>query len=91
MDLELRPFADTVAERFDLWLARQEAAGRTYSAEQRRWLEAIRDHVAASIDVSAEDLELTPFIERGGLGRAYQLFGPELNPLLEEINEALAA
>jgi len=36
MDLELRPYADTVAERFDLWLARQEAAGRTYSAEQRR-------------------------------------------------------
>ncbi len=91
LDPELRPYADSVRERFDLWLARQQAAGTTFTPEQRRWLEAIRDHVAASIDITSRDLELTPFIERGGLGRAYQLFGPEIAPLLEELNEALAA
>jgi hypothetical protein len=29
--------------------------------------------------------------QRGGLGKAHQLFGDELNKLLEELNETLAA
>jgi len=88
---ELRPYGEQVRERFERWLARQEAAGKSFTGEQKRWLEAICDHVAASIDIKPEDLEYTPFVERGGLGRAYQLFGPDLSPLLDELNEALAA
>jgi type I restriction enzyme R subunit len=32
-----------------------------------------------------------PFNQRGGLGKAHQLFGPSLPGLLDELNEALAA
>ncbi|MXZ29304.1 MAG: hypothetical protein F4Z22_00380, partial [Acidimicrobiia bacterium] len=32
-----------------------------------------------------------PFSEHGGLGRARQLFGTDLDPLLIELTQALAA
>ena len=36
-------------------------------------------------------MDLTPFNQRGGLGKAHQLFGEQLPKLLDELNEALAA
>src|SRR5262249_20329840 len=36
---ELAPFAETVNERFEAWLAAQQKAGRIFSIEQRQWLE----------------------------------------------------
>ena len=41
--------------------------------------------------LDAEDLELSPFNQRGGLGKAHQLFGDKLLPLLDELNQTLAA
>ena len=41
--------------------------------------------------VRPEDFEYTPFGERGGLGKAHQLFGEALPALLEELNTTLAA
>jgi len=35
--------------------------------------------------------QYSPFIQAGGLGKLYQLFGDELNTIIEEMNEALAA
>ena len=83
---ELAPFADGVRERFDGWLAMQETAGRAFTDEQKRWLEDIRDHVAGSVSIDMGDFELAPFNQRGGLGKAYDLFGEELEGLLEELN-----
>lgn len=88
---ELVPFADQVRERFEGWLATQEIAGRRFSGEQRGWLELIRDHVAASFAIEMDDFELSPFAQRGGAGRAYQVFGEELDSLIEELNGALVA
>jgi type I restriction enzyme R subunit len=88
---ELIPFPDVVHRRFDVWLAGQEASGARFTAEQRVWLEAIRDHVATSLQISRDDLDQTPFIERGGLGRFYALFGDDMDRVLDELNEALAA
>ena len=45
----------------------------------------------AAIGTEPEDLELSPFNQRGGLGRAHPLFGAELPTLLEELNNVLAA
>ena len=87
----LRPFGETVDDRFAAWLSAQQQAGRTFSAEERRWLEMIRDHIAASLTIEPEDFELAPFNQQGGLGRAYAVFGEGLNPLLRELNEVLAA
>jgi hypothetical protein len=41
----LEPLPSVVAGRFNLWLGREEKAGRSYSGEQRAWLMAIRDHL----------------------------------------------
>jgi type I site-specific restriction endonuclease len=90
-DMDLAPFADHVRERFEAWLATQEQAGRSFTPEQRRWLEAIRDHIAGSVSMGLEDFQLAPFDQQGGLGRAYSLFGQELEALLEELNRELAA
>ena len=92
----LTPFADSVTERFNEWLMNKAkadmAAGRkSFSAEQLAWLYLIRDHIATAISIEAEDLDLTPFNQRGGLGKAHQLFGEQLPKLLDELNEVLAA
>ena len=88
---ELAPFADSVNERFQGWLAMQETAGRAFTEEQVRWLESIRDHIAGSVSMDMGDFQLPPFSQQGGLGRAHQLFGEELAGLLEELNLELVA
>jgi len=87
----LEPFEEHVHERFSAWIARQEAGGKRFSDEQRWWLERIRDHVIASLEIGRDDFEFTPFKENGGIGKVYQLFGEELWGMLEELNEELAA
>ena len=88
---ELRPFHDQVNERFAAWLAEQEKNGRQFTPDQRQWLEAIRDHIAASLTIEADDFDYVPFVQHGGVGRALQVFGKDLTPLLEELNSVLAA
>ncbi len=90
-DGELVPFKVLVDERFDQWLRRQETSGRPFTPEQLQWLEAIRDHVATSLTITRDDFDLNPFVERGGLGKAAALFGRDLDSLLEEMTEELAA
>jgi len=87
----LAPFADSVAERFKQWLAAKAKAGAVFTPEQLAWLDLIRDHIATSLSIETEDFDYTPFSQRGGLGKAHQLFGEQLPRLLDELNEALAA
>ena len=86
---ELAPFAEGVHERFQGWLAMQETTSRTFTDEQRRWLEDIRDQIAGSVSIEMADFQLPPFSQQGGLGKAHQLFGEELGSLLDELNTAL--
>jgi type I restriction enzyme R subunit len=88
---ELSPFPEHVAARFRAWLDAQEAAGRQFTPEQQEWLELIRDHIAGSMEIEIEDLEGPPFSQRGGPFGAYRVFGDALEPLLNELNEVLAA
>ncbi|HJW34189.1 MAG TPA: type I restriction-modification enzyme R subunit C-terminal domain-containing protein [Holophagaceae bacterium] len=87
----LSPFADSVAERFEGWMQEKAQAGMAFTEEQVGWLKLIRDHIATSLSIEPEDLELSPFNQRGGLGKAHQLFGEQLPKLLDELNEVLAA
>jgi type I restriction enzyme R subunit len=50
----------------------------------------IRDHVAANLGVAPDDFEYALFMLEGGLGKVHQLFGTELNRLIEELNGILA-
>jgi type I restriction enzyme R subunit len=90
-EIELRPFHDQVNERFSEWMAKQEKKGRKFTDEQRLWLEAIRDHIATSLLIQVDDFDYVPFAQRGGLGKANQVFGKDLGPLLNEMKEVLAA
>ncbi|MBL8554028.1 MAG: DEAD/DEAH box helicase family protein [Phenylobacterium sp.] len=88
----LAPLSSEVAGRFNLWIGREERAGRAYTAEQRAWLEAIRDHLAANVDLHLRDLqELPQFAERGGVIAARQAFGSRLDGLIEDLSDALVA
>ena len=87
----LAPFADSVSERFHEWLMDKAQAGVAFTPEQLAWLNLIRDHIATSLSIEPEDLDLSPFNQRGGLGKAHQLFGERLHTLLDELNEVLAA
>jgi type I restriction enzyme, R subunit len=87
----LLPYADKVKSRFQNWMAQQESGGRKFTAEQRQWLELMRDHIAASLKIELDDFDYAPFTQRGGIGKVYQVFGEEINKLLDELNEVLAA
>jgi type I restriction enzyme R subunit len=90
-DNELVPHAERVRARFENWMAQQANRGRQFTQQQVRWLEMIRDHVATSLEIAIEDFDDVPFAQEGGRGRASQVFGKELEPLLRELNEVLAA
>ena len=90
-DAELKPFRDQVLARFENWMASQENRGRTFDAEQRRWLQRIAEQISVDTEVRVMDLEDVKFRRDGGLGRADALFGEELVSILDDLNRELVA
>ncbi|MEH1099347.1 DEAD/DEAH box helicase family protein [Micromonospora sp. CPCC 205561] len=91
LDKDLRPYRSLVEERFRGWLLRQEQAGATFTADQVWWLERIKDVIAVSVEVTADDLDGAPFTERGGIDGYAGTFGHRAEPLLNELNQELSA
>ena len=89
--LPLVPVAATIDERYVEWLAGKKAEGIDFSSEQMKWLDAIKDHISNSLKIDQDDFEYAPFNNMGGIGKVYQLFGEELMPIIDELNERLAA
>jgi len=87
----LEPYPDTVNARFDHWLSHQNEQGQIFTDEQMDWLLMIRDHIAGSLTIEVEDFDYTPFSAKGGVQRMLQLFGQDLETVLNELNEVLAA
>ena len=87
----LEPASVDVARRFNLWLGREERAGRTYSPAQRAWLDLMRDAVAANGEVAPSAFRDDPAMDRrGGLRAARTALGAERLPgLLEELSATL--
>ena len=90
-DNELVPFPEKVQVNFHAWVAQQEAGGKTFTSEQRHWLEMIRDHIAANLSIDTEDFDYAPFAQEGGLGKVHQLFPESLESIIERLNTALVA
>ena len=79
-------------QRFNLWIGRQKKAGRDFNEEQMNWLKAIKDYLAANVEIAPADLmKDQPFTAWGGVIAARKLFGAELNGLLDDLSEVLAA
>ncbi len=88
----LEPYAARVEQKFNLWIGRQIKAGRDFNEEQMNWLRAIKDYLAANVEIAPADLMRDhPFTDWGGVIAARKLFGAELSGMLDELTEALAA
>ncbi len=90
-DEELKPYSEVVNYNFMRWTLAKNAGHVHFTDEQMAWLRMVREHVAASLSITVDDLSLAPFDDQGGLGKFYALFGGDYEKLLDEINTALAA
>jgi type I restriction enzyme R subunit len=90
-DQEINPFSVVVGARFRDWILKKNAGYGQFTEEQTEWLRMIRDHIATSTHIEIDDLEYTPFGEKGGQGKFYQLFGSEYQNIINEMNYALIA
>lgn len=81
----------TAAERVDRALRRL-AAGRSFTSEQQQWLDRIRIHMIENLSIDSEDFDLVPvFTREGGWSAARRVFADQLDSLIRELNEAIAA
>jgi len=92
MDDALTPYDKTVDRNFQVWVMnRHKGNAPKFNDEQMEWLRMIKEHVATSIHIEKEDLDFAPFDAKGGVGKMWQLFGGEMEGLIEELNEVLVA
>ena len=92
LDGELKPFAEQVDRRFQEWIFRHNAQRATaFTPEQTEWLRLIKDHIASSCRIERDDFDYAAFAGRGGLQKAWSLFGEQLDDVMKEMNEELVA
>lgn len=85
----LEPFKEYVEHRFQEWLKNQQLLGKTFSVKQIQWLTMISEHIAGSGSVDKNDFLLPPFSASGGIIKAKEIFGDELDVVIEELNSVL--
>jgi len=86
----LIPTSELVQKRYEAWL-QEHNAETAFTADQREWLNRIAEQIATSLCIEQDDFEIGWFGTHGGIGRAHALFGDKLKPLMNELNERLAA
>ncbi len=92
IDSVLTPYDGTVNRNFQSWVMdRHKGNAPKFSEEHMSWLRMIKDHIATSMHMERDDFDYSPFAEAGGLGKARQLFGDDLDTILGEMNEKPAA
>jgi type I restriction enzyme, R subunit len=85
----LLPFEEIVNERFEKWLDTQKESGKEFTPEQIQWLNDIKEHIASSANVTLEDMDYSPFSQKGGLAKLYKIFGDDYEKILSELNKVL--
>lgn len=92
IDPVLITYEQTVNKNFQRWVFSKQAGTLKYNEEQMEWLRMIKDFITASIHLEKDDIEhLSPFVDKGGLMRFYNLFGEEYETIIDEMNEQLVA
>jgi type I restriction enzyme R subunit len=89
LDDELAPYPRLVQQRYEAWLADQEAAGRHFTGPQRWWLAQIAAHIGVNLAMTMDDFDYGELFDRGGRIAARKQFGPKLPALLDELNAVL--
>jgi type I restriction enzyme R subunit len=92
LDGELKPFADEVDKRFQAWTFRHNAQrGTAFTPEQMDWLRLMKEHIASSCSISRDDFDYAELADKGGLQKAWGMFGKDLDRLMDEMNAELVA
>jgi type I restriction enzyme R subunit len=91
LDEVITPLKKTVDKNFQDWVFAKQAGALKFNDEQMTWLRMIKEHITSSFSFSKDDLSLTPFIEKGGLDRMWELFGEQIENVINELNASLIA
>ncbi len=92
IDKTLKAFDSTINKNFQEWIFKQNAGQHNrFTSEQVEWLKMIKDHIVSSYHLELDDLDCTPFDAQGDRGKMYQLFGDEMQKIIDELNEVLVA
>ena len=92
IDQQLTAYDKTVDENFKKWIFEKNAGKHNrFTEEQMNWLRLLKEHAANSFHIETDDLDYTPFDAKGGRGKMWQLFGEQMNEIIDELNEALVA
>lgn len=92
IDPKISRYSETVRKNFQNWIMQHHSGGgQKFNKEQMAWLHMVRDHIISSFHIERDDLDLSPFDAHGGIGKMYQLFGDDMDKLIDELNEMLAA
>ncbi len=62
-----------------------------FSKDQLTWLNKIKDQIAQNAEMTIEDFNYIPFNQEGGMLKARELFGKELDNIIQELNGYLIA
>jgi type I restriction enzyme R subunit len=84
MEDELVPFSEQVQARYTEWLQ-----GKSFTPDQRWWLDRIVEHICVNLAIRVEDLDASPFNQKGGRFGAMRQFGRDYSNMLDELNSVL--
>jgi len=87
-DDKLDDFETVANQRFNLWMGRQLKKGINYSEDQKEWLTLIKNYIIANVYIESNDIQ-DAMADKGGIFKAKQIFGQELEPILEDLSLAL--
>lgn len=88
---ELVSYVELVEERYVAWLLQQENLGVNFTENQRWWLDRIKDAISQSAYFDVNDLDMSPFTERGGTDGVIKDLGNQVSDLIESLNKELAS
>ena len=91
LDEVLLPFNKTVDKNFQDWVFAKQAGSLKFNEDQMTWLRMIKEHIASSFAIDIDAFEYNPFIEKGGLSRMWELFGEDVDKVIDELNSNLIA
>lgn len=87
-DEKLEDFSSVANSRFELWKGRQIKRGIQFTEEQQQWLEEIKNYIVANAYMELKDIH-EAMQHKGGIIKARQVFGQELQPILDDLSVAL--
>lgn len=91
LDEKLTPYNKLVDKRFQDWVFKKQAGQLKFNEEQMNWLRMIKEHIATSFHIDKDDLDYTPFDAKGGLMKMWDLFGEDMDRIINELNLELVA